>query len=231
MPDSNHSRLPGIVFDLDGTLIHSTIDFLLMRRMTMDRMRQAGVPERVLDGQKSIANNLSACHRYLSDIGSEEAARSLLSDAGTIMDDIEMRHVRHTKEVPGATETLRHLIDKGYLLVVLTRGSRNYTEAALTASGLANYLERTVCRDDYPDEEAKPNPISLVRAARQLRLTSGECILVGDHMMDLECARSAGSRFVGVLSGATDLPTWTMLGVGEIIPDVSHLPDLIARMA
>jgi phosphoglycolate phosphatase-like HAD superfamily hydrolase len=229
MSDSNLSHVRGLVFDLDGTLVHSTIDFPLMRRLTFERMCQADVPEDILDEQKSITNNLNACYQYLIDKGCENAARSMVSEAGRIMNEIEMRNVRYTLAVSKASEAICRLIDDGYVMAVLTRGSRDYTEAALLAAGLSGYFEKSICRDDYSDEEAKPNPISMTRAARKICMTNEECLLVGDHMMDLECALSAGSDFVGVLSGATDMPTWTSLGVARIIPDISYLPGLLTR--
>ncbi len=58
-------------------------------------------------------------------------------------------------------------------------------------------------------------------------LVNDRCILVGDHPMDLECARSAGSFFVGVLSGATDRSRWNEFGEVTVITDVSSLPALL----
>ena len=226
---SNLCQIRGLVFDLDGTLIHSTIDFPLMRHMMFARMRQSGIPGMMLDGNKSMASNLQACYRYLDEEGSKDASISLLSDAARIMNEIEMLKVWQTQAVPGVSEAICRLIDDGYSMAVLTRGSRGYTEAALTASGLIGYFANIVCRDDYPEEEAKPNPISLARAAGKLNVAKEKCLLVGDHEMDLECALSAGSSFVGVLSGATNMRTWTRLGDIMIIPDVSYLPDILTR--
>ena len=183
----------------------------------------------MLDEKNTIASNLQICYRFLSEKGSSEASRSLFQEASQIMNMIEMLRVEQTQPVSGANEAVHCLRDEGYSLAVLTRGSRHYTEAALKATGLGAYFAITVCRDDYPDEEAKPNPISLARAADKLSLTKEECLLVGDHAMDLECARSAGSGFVGVLSGASDLSTWSRFGMVTIIQDVSCLPDLLTR--
>jgi phosphoglycolate phosphatase len=192
-------------------------------------MRQAGIPDSMLDEKKSIANNLQVCYQYLAEKGSSEASRSLFHDTGLIMTRIEMLRVEQTQPVPGTNEAIDCLRAEGYSLAVLTRGSRHYTEAALKAARLEHYFAVAVCRDDYPDEEAKPNPISLERAADKLCLAKEECLLVGDHAMDLECARSAGSGFVGVLSGASDLSTWERFGDVTIIQDVSCLPDLLTR--
>jgi phosphoglycolate phosphatase-like HAD superfamily hydrolase len=228
-PNAVPNRIEGLIFDLDGTLIHSTIDFQLMRHRTFERMREAGVPDTVLDTTKSIAQNLKLSFQYLSECGSLEAARSLCSDASKIMSEIEMLKVSQTQAVSGTVKAIRLLVTEGYSVAILTRGSRRYTEAALSASGLASFFLNTVCRDDHPDEEAKPNPISMSRTAGKLGITMERCLMVGDHAMDLECARSAGTGFIGVLSGATDRSAWIKMGDVTVIPDVSYLPDLLFR--
>ena len=226
-PDLSHVR--GIVFDLDGTLIHSTIDFAQMRQRTFAVMHDAGVPDDLLETTRSIAYNLNASVSFLKEMGKDDESLTLYSEAGRIMSEIEMLRVLETKEVDGADISVSHLLDQGFSVAILTRGSRRYTDAALRAAGLAHSFPHRVCRDDHPDEEAKPNPISMARASEKMRLRNEECLLVGDHPMDLECARSAGSGFVGVLSGATDRTTWGRQGKVTLIPDVSHLPTLLLR--
>jgi phosphoglycolate phosphatase len=84
-----------------------------------------------------------------------------------------------------------------------------------------------VCRDDHAEEEAKPAPISLRRAAAGIGFQAQDCLMVGDHMMDLECARAAGSGFIGVLSGSGDEHLWRREGVSMIVSDVGEIPKLL----
>jgi phosphoglycolate phosphatase-like HAD superfamily hydrolase len=229
MPKSDVRHIKGLVFDLDGTLIHSTIDFIQMRNRTFRRMKEAGVPENILDQNQSIGWNLHASIKYLTISGYLEASSAMRMDTSKIMSDVEMLKVKQTKALPGAERAVSFLINEGYPVSILTRGSRRYTEAALAASGLFSYFPHTVCRDDHPEEESKPNPISLARAAGKMGISKERCLLIGDHAIDLECAVSAGTDFVGVLSGATDRISWTKLGDIKVIPDVSFLPDLLLR--
>jgi len=200
-----------------------------MRRRTFEILSCAGIPNGRLDRTKSIAHNVNASVDFLKELRKEREALTVYSEVGSTMSEIEMLKVTETREVPGAGKSVASLLEKGYSVAVLTRGSRRYTEAALEASGLAHCLPHRVCRDDHPDEEAKPNPVSMSRASEKMRLRKEECLLVGDHPMDLECARSAGSGFIGVLSGATDRATWMRDEDVIIIPDVSHLPPLLLR--
>ena len=146
-----------------------------------------------------------------------------------IMSETEMLGVSGTRTVPGAETAIEALVNEGYTVSILTRGSRRYTNAALNAADLARFFPNQVCRDDYPENEAKPNPISMSRAAGTMGLSKEQCLLVGDHLMDLECARSAGSGFIGVLSGSTDKDAWKRMGDVRVIQDVSWLPELLRK--
>ncbi len=68
------------------------------------------------------------------------------------------------------------------------------------------------------------------RAAAALNLRPEQCILVGDHLMDLECALSAGSMFVAVLSGHNGRKGWEDLGVERMIPSIAQLPRYLEEM-
>lgn len=205
MTELSREQVRGIVFDLDDTLIHSTIDFGQMRRMTFTLFGLLGVPDYCLDHTKTITYNLNASFRFLSETGRESDATMLRIEAGKIMSEIEMLRVAGTSTIPGSERAIESLLENGYSVSILTRGSRRYTDAALTAAGLARFFPNRVCRDDYPEEEAKPNPLSMSRAAGMMGLTKRQCLLVGDHVVDLECARSAGSRFVGLDLGVDQL--------------------------
>ncbi len=125
---------------------------------------------------------------------------------------------------------MRTLRAMGYPLALLTRGSRHYATEALRASHLTGMLDAIICRDDHDVSEAKPHPEAMRRAAAALNLRPEQCVLIGDHLMDLECARSAGSMFVAVLSGHNGRKGWEDLGVERIIPSIAQLPRYLEEM-
>ena len=144
-----------------------------------------------------------------------------------VMNRTELERVAETTPVPGALECLTRLKGAGLRTGLLTRGSRNYALAALRHAGLDHSFDSMVCRDDFPEEEAKPNGKAMLRMAGMLGLLPEDCILVGDHAMDRSCALSVSSGFIGVLSGSYRKEEWSMNGCAVIIDSVAALPDLL----
>jgi len=167
--------------------------------------------------------------------------RSGVRSTGLDLDDIEMKveaicaevemmSVHQSKEVAGAGDALRALRAMGYPMALLTRGSRHYAKEALNASNLNGMLDVMICRDDHDVSEAKPHPEAMRRAAAALNLRPERCVMIGDHLMDLECARSAGSLFVAALSGHNGRKGWEDLGVECIITSIAQLPRFLEEM-
>ncbi len=217
----------GIVFDLDGTLIESTIDFGLMRDRVFRYLIDIGLGY-VLERTDTIAKNLDRVRPEIRAMNLDPMAVETRVEA--ICVEVEMMSVDFTKEVPGASDALRTLRVMGNPLALLTRGSRHYATQALRASHLTGLLDAIICRDDHDVSEAKPHPEAMRRAAAALDLRPEQCVLIGDHLMDLECALSAGSMFVAVLSGHNGRKGWEDLGVERIIPSIAQLPRYLEEM-
>lgn len=217
----------GVVFDLDGTLIHSTVDFRMMKRRMITSLIMRGVPATLVNLDFTVLKNREQAVDYLRSQGRYEEAEEAIEIVGDMMSRTEMERVEGTEAVIGAREVLVRLRSNNLRVGVLTRGSRKYALAALRYANLEGVFDALVCRDDYPEEEAKPNAVAMERMASQLHVLPAECVMVGDHSMDLDCALSSGALFVGVLSGANRAPEWSRGGCPHVIASVQALPDLL----
>ncbi|MDW5562606.1 MAG: HAD hydrolase-like protein [Methanomassiliicoccus sp.] len=217
----------GVVLDLDGTLVNTTVDFIIMKKRVTAELVDRGIPTSLLDPKRTTADHIERAADYLEAKGRGEEVGNLHRSLREIMNNTEMEHVSATTAVPGAGECLGRLREGGLKLGVLTRGSRGYALAALRHAGLDMHSEAIVCRDDFPEEEAKPNGKAMVRTAGLMSLRPAECILVGDHAMDLACARSVSASFVGVLSGSFRAEDWARSGCEVVIDSVASLPGLL----
>ncbi len=215
----------GVIFDLDGTLIHTTIDFAAMKSGVLRILVEAGVPRGALDPLRTTTENQLRGVAYLAGHGGD--AEGALDRTSALMSDVEMHGVLATRPINSAAAAVAALRGMHLRVGVLTRGSRAYSTQALRSADLWHLIEWMVCRDDFPEEEAKPSSLALHRAAAGLGLKAEECIMVGDHLMDLECARAAGSAFAGVLTGSGDEALWRREGVRLIVADVGELPHLL----
>jgi phosphoglycolate phosphatase len=217
-------EIKAVVFDLDGTLIVTTVDFRKMKERLISDLVGRGVPPSLLDPKDTIVNNLVRVNGYLRSAGRESEVRELDREVGELMNSTEMERVSETVAVAGARDALREIRRMGLPVGLLTRGSRAYALAALRYSGLGTGFDAMVCRDDYPEPEAKPNGMALRRIAERLGVEAGESLLVGDHKIDLDCAQSAHAPFVGVLTGAFREEDWSRNGDALVISSVAELP-------
>lgn len=98
--------------------------------------------------------------------------------------------------LPGARSVVRTLKRK-YQLGLVTSGDRRRVQRQLRALGLAGYFAACVCSEDA--SRKKPHPAPLRLALKLLKARRDECIYIGDAPEDIEMARRAGLRAIGVL--------------------------------
>ena len=98
--------------------------------------------------------------------------------------------------LPGARRVVRAL-GKSFTMGIVTGGSGDRVRPQLRAFGFADYFSTCVCSEDAPHK--KPHPAPLLRALKRLRADPEETVYVGDAPEDIEMARRAGVRGIGVL--------------------------------
>jgi HAD superfamily hydrolase (TIGR01549 family) len=157
----------GIVFDLDGTLVDSRLDFAAMRR-------EMELP----DGQPIL--------EALAQLDPAHAER-----CHAILHQHELDGAERAVVLPGVAELLAILHSRGIRRAIATRNSRLITDATMRKLGLAADLVLT--RDDGP---VKPDPWAVIHACEQWQLSPSEVVVIGDYRFDVECAHSAGCRAV-----------------------------------
>ncbi|WP_101674264.1 HAD family hydrolase [Alloalcanivorax mobilis] len=158
------SRYDAVVFDLDGTLVDSNLDFAALRR-------ELGFPE-----GEGVLEHLAT----LSDPRRIERSR-------TIIDRHEMQGAASATWIDGAQALLERLHDHAVPTAILTRNSR--AAVARTRATLGLSVELILTREDCA---AKPDPDGLLRITRTLALVPSRTLYVGDFIYDLQAARNAG---------------------------------------
>jgi phosphoglycolate phosphatase len=219
-----------IIFDLDGTLVDSKIDFTRMKEEIIRHFEGGGIPSGTLSAEMTGASNMKLARRYLLEMGKEKVLLRLESEIEENLARIEMEALDDLREVEGSRKVLTWLRDRGFAVGVLTRGSRNYAKEALKKTSMDVLVQGMVCRDDFSWWEAKPNGIALKRLLDRLGVDVQESLLIGDHVMDMECAESTGAGFIGVLTGHYDKEGWKNVGLETIIHSINDVPRLIERL-
>jgi phosphoglycolate phosphatase len=155
----------GIIFDLDGTLVDSRLDFSAMRR---EMELPADVP--ILEA--------------LARLPPEHAAR-----CRAILHHHELAGAQRATLLPGASDLLAILVARDIRLAIATRNSREITAATL--GKLDVKFELTMTRDDGP---VKPDPWPVLHACQTWGFAPEETVVIGDFRFDVECGAAAGSR-------------------------------------
>jgi HAD superfamily hydrolase (TIGR01509 family) len=157
----------GAIFDLDGTLVDSALDFDLMRR------------EMGIRGRTPL---LEAIGQMTAD----DATR-----CWAILDEHERRGAERAVAYPGVADFLARLASRGIARAVVTRNSRSITLPLLARLGLA--IDLVVGREDAP---VKPDPAAIWKICDAWGVRPSQCVMIGDFRFDIEAARRAGTHAV-----------------------------------
>lgn len=221
------SHIKAVGFDMDGTFMDTRVDYLSLKSVIGDVMREEGIPVGESLWSKEGVLISVPVHNWIRDAGrrdDEDEIIQKINDRSTV---IEKKYYKESTPFPLAIDTLNALKENDYKVGILTRGGREYAEAVLGLWDLYDEFDSVVCRDDYAFEESKPSPMSMKHFARELGVDTEEILYLGDNLSDWYAARDAGSDFIGVLTGGCDSEDWEVAGVTDVINDVSELLNMI----
>ena len=157
----------GIVFDMDGTLVDSQLDFDAMRR---EMELPAGLP--ILEAVDRLPPpHAQRCREILGRHEQEGHERATL--------------------LPGVAKLFAALQSRGIRSAIATRNSRAITAATLAKLQLQ--VDFAFTRDDGP---VKPDPWAAQQACQRWQYVPAEVVVIGDYKFDIECGRAAGCRTV-----------------------------------
>jgi len=222
--------IAALVFDLDGTLVEFRIDYDAVRREALEALSQIeGLPEDIRSSRTGIFGILDKVSQYLEGkANSETITEDLRTRFSKIADRYELSAARTTEMIPGARDSLEEIRSQGYKMGLFTTSGREAMNHILQRFHLERYFEACVSREDAP--KVKPHPLHLNRVLEILGVTPNEALVVGDSSYDAVCAKAAGVRSVGVLSGVHKLSQLQSAGADYVINRLGELPQLIHRI-
>ncbi len=210
--------LPGILFDLDGTLLDTAPDLLAATNCVLELI---GYPEQTLanirhyagDGARAMVN--AGMKNTLSD---EEWRR-----LSPIFRDYYFRHAHeHTTLFPGAQEVLETFNAQKRPWGIVTNKPVELTQPLLPKFPILNTGLGIVCGDTLP--VAKPHPEPLWYLLDKHKLSREHWTFVGDHLRDIQAGVKAGMRTIvaryGYIPRHENIFTW---GADAYIDDIIQL--------
>lgn len=187
------STLRAVLFDLDGTLIETHIDFPGMTRAMEQLAGEANVSKELMEG-KDILSLVEAAREDLNARGGDGEA--LRRTAFARLEEMEVTGCDRPNLLAGTQELLTALIQKEIKVGIVTRNCRRVSVGLLARFALPHHLLLT--RDDVA--RTKPNPEHLWDALRLLGEVPEATAMVGDHWMDVQAGQRAScAATLGVL--------------------------------
>lgn len=120
--------------------------------------------------------------------------------------------------VPGAREALARLDEAGVAQGIVTSGDRTRVSRELAGLGVDRFFETVVFGGDT--ENRKPHPEALLLALERMVVAPDRAAYVGDSPEDVEMARAAGVRAVGVPGGFPNREALAASRPDLLAPDV-----------
>lgn len=156
-------KLSAIIFDLDGTLLTSNLDFIAMKS-------QLGCPQ-----QQDLL-----CH--IAELGERQQLR-----ANHIVVQHEMLDAQQSNWIAGAQQCVSWLVEQQVPLAIVTRNCQQAVAVKLSKNAVPINLVLT--REDCPP---KPDPTGLLSIANAWGIEPKHIAYVGDYLYDLQAAKNAG---------------------------------------
>lgn len=194
------------IFDLDGTLIDSihdlaysinyTLRTMNLRECTTDEVRNAvgmGVSKLMLDLLP-------------------EGAKDRLQEALThLLPHYNIHCSSQTHIYEGVHEYLEKLSsDTNIFVALLTNKPEIPTHIILRNLKMNDYFDLVIGGDTL--SERKPQPTGILHAMEYFGVSKESTVMIGDSRPDIDAARAAGVRSVGICGG---------YGETDFIPDIS----------
>ncbi|MBO0902495.1 HAD-IA family hydrolase [Jiella sonneratiae] len=128
---------------------------------------------------------------------------------------------------PGMAELVRALAARDEVFVGMVTGKSRRGVAALTAHhGLSDCFHAVRTADDCP---SKPHPAMVLECCAEFGIAPEAAVVVGDTTFDMEMARAAGSRAVGVAWGSHSPELMRRAGAHEIVAETHALGAALER--
>jgi phosphoglycolate phosphatase len=211
-----------VVFDYDGTLAHLNINFRGMRQGVEDVLADYGIEP---DAHKGllILEMIEEATRLISEKNPLEGP-PFHHRALELVTEHEVRAAKKGRIFSGVINMLRLIRRRGVKVGIVTR---NCSKAVrIIFPDIEDFCDVFIPRDYV--SRVKPHPEHLVLTlARMAADNPGLCLMVGDHVIDIEGGKRVGMKTAGVLTGKATYRDFVKAGADFILDDATKIPECI----
>ncbi len=181
----------GIIFDLDGTLIEAYEAIYLGLKEAFKELEREIFPFN--DLKRYLKGDLETT---LTQFFSPEEVTKAVPIMRRRYEEV---YLDKTHLLNGAREVLKALHSKGLLLGIASNKFGRFSRGALAHLGVQDYFRSVIGAGDVPRN--KPFPDMIQAILREMDLSPGEVIFVGDTLTDIETGQQAGVDVYAIPTG------------------------------
>lgn len=216
--------MKAVLFDLDGTLIDTAVDFI---RIIQGMCREEG---RAIVDAELIRTQVSEGARAMVKLVYPELEVDdpiFLAHRQRFLDLYGAEIAVDTDLFTGMYPLLEQLEQQNIPWGIVTNKPRGLSESLLTALNLKQRCAVLVCPEDV--SKTKPDPEPMYLAAQQLQLPAEQCIYVGDHPRDIDAGRNAKMYTILAAYGylplahKDDLAAWQANCIVNTVTELQHV--------
>lgn len=205
------SYKPGVLLDLDGTLVDTVFHHVLSWHQALD---EHGFTVPMWRIHAAIGMGSDRLVPWL--LGGQTEKGDALADRHT---ELFLEHADELQPTRGAAELVEDLRAREIAFLVATSASSAEREALLSALGMPDLATADASNVGSP----KPAPDLLLTACEELGVEPSQATMVGDSPWDHIAARTVGIRGVGVRTGGFGDEAMTKAGAELLADDPAGL--------
>ncbi|WP_426416591.1 HAD family hydrolase [Aestuariirhabdus sp. LZHN29] len=184
-----------VLFDLDGTLLDTAPDFVLVLNQLLEEQQRPALAEPLI--RATVSNGARALVTLGFDLTADEAGFEPLRER--LLELYEARLGEQTLPFDGIDRLLESLEQRNIPWGVVTNKPSRYTLPLLEKLGYLSRCATVVCPDQV--RHSKPHPEPMLLACQQAASTPATTIYVGDHERDIQAGHNAGMATIAALYG------------------------------
>jgi phosphoglycolate phosphatase len=216
------AKFEAVLFDLDGTLLDTSPDFITALNRLMAAKNQPAIDATLI---RAAVTNGSAGLITLG-FGLEPGHRDFEPLRQQFLDIYYHCLADNTRLFPGMEALLAKLAERAVPWGIVTNKPARFTNAILERLWLPRAPGTVICPDHVL--RTKPDPEPVLLACNQLAIAPHKVLLVGDHLRDIQSGRNAGCQTVsaayGFIEAADDPALW---GGHYLVNHASELESII----
>jgi phosphoglycolate phosphatase len=170
-----------------------------------------------------VLETIDEAHELISNRSSPKGL-AFYQKAAELVTEHEVKAARSGKKLPGVPRMLKLLRKRGIKIGVITRNCDKAVK--MVFPDIERFSDVYLPRDCV--SRVKPHPDHLALALKEMEVGDPtRCLMVGDHIMDIEGGKRLGMKTAGVLTGKISPQGFIEAGADYILKDVTAITGII----